>query len=808
MRSVVCSPRSVTTALARPCRRGIVTLLCSVLCLAVTAPTSAGTPSSPVNGLIAVDGGGTVLAVAPDGSGSYQVFPGGTGHPTWSSPAWSPDGATLAAGVETGVLFEDRMVHLGDRLGQPEPVEIRADDPAWTPSGDLVVVRRSTWPGTELVLMERTGQEIRRLAGGESILITDPVVSPDGQTVAYERYTSADGRGIYTVPITGGPEQRLATGHVGWVNSADWSPDGTRLLFVADNALWTMSRDGGERTQVVPASEVVREATWSPDGLWMAYTTARNGDLWLLEAGTGARSSLPLRRAYDTGEVDWQPLPDCSVTGTDGSDVLTGTPADDVVCAGGGDDRVLESPGDDIVLGGTGTDIAEYDASLPAVRVDLERMLSSGAGSDFHMSTEGAVGTAGQDHLVGDAESETFAGGPGDDTIAGGQGDDVLDAGAGRDTLASNYGDLRADLDGYDIDLVAGTVHERGINEVLWTDVVRGFEDVVGTPARDVIRGDDGDNLLAGGAAGEGDTFQGRGGRDTIIGPNSTVLYTDARSGVQVDLVAGTASGGDGPDSLVGAVHVQGSPYADRIRLVRASTGAGGAGNDVVEFSAWARFDGGPGRDLLDLGDLARAVEVHVPSQSWWFYKEHNPDPTRLGIPGFERFTLTPAADWFFGSTGSETVHGGAGADKLLIGPGADSANGGGGADTLYFDQPAAERTEGDHDRLFGGTGHDLLNAWRSGSALRVDLGAGWAQAPGVDLVAGLESVYGSEHADRLLGGGRDDVLYGYRGADVLRGRLGADRLGGQGGPDSIYGGPGRDECHTEPVDTVVAGCP
>jgi hypothetical protein len=77
----------------------------------------------------------------------------------------------------------------------------------------------------------------------------------------------------------------------------------------------------------------------------------------------------------------------CTLSGTDGSDVISATAAADAVCARGGNDAVDALGGDDAVLGGTGDDT-----------------IAGGAGSDY------------------------LAGGPGDDRLIGGPGGDEFDA--------------------------------------------------------------------------------------------------------------------------------------------------------------------------------------------------------------------------------------------------------------------------------------------------------------------------------------------------------------------------------------------
>lgn len=46
----------------------------------------------------------------------------------------------------------------------------------------------------------------------------------------------------------------------------------------------------------------------------------------------------------------------CTITGTDGRDVLRGTGGDDVICGFGGDDILIGFSGDDLLIGGAGRD--------------------------------------------------------------------------------------------------------------------------------------------------------------------------------------------------------------------------------------------------------------------------------------------------------------------------------------------------------------------------------------------------------------------------------------------------------------------
>ncbi|GKQ41463.1 prolyl oligopeptidase family serine peptidase [Streptomyces sp. A012304] len=74
------------------------------------------------------------------------------------------------------------------------------------------------------------------------------------------------------------PTTRL-TAHGCWYPSAD--PSGAQVAFICDRGgvpqLWAGPVDGGEVRLLDAGPDPVREVSWSPDGHWIAYTTAPGG---------------------------------------------------------------------------------------------------------------------------------------------------------------------------------------------------------------------------------------------------------------------------------------------------------------------------------------------------------------------------------------------------------------------------------------------------------------------------------------------------------------------------------------------------
>jgi serine/threonine-protein kinase len=191
-------------------------------------------------------------------------------------------------------------------------------------SGTLVYVAGSGSSGQDLALLDRRGQISRRLGLPDGAYAT-PRVSPDGRSVAYadsgsdpsiwivnldgasppRRLTftgrnrfpswSADGhyvafqsdRGgdlaIYWQRADGsGEAERLTTAPDGASQAPEaFSPDGEHLLVRSMGGeaatLWLWSRR--DRSLVAVESESTREtnATFSPDGRWIAYTVRQRG---------------------------------------------------------------------------------------------------------------------------------------------------------------------------------------------------------------------------------------------------------------------------------------------------------------------------------------------------------------------------------------------------------------------------------------------------------------------------------------------------------------------------------------------------
>jgi len=242
--------------------------------------------------------------------------------------------------------------------------------------------------------------------------------------------------------------------------------------------------------------------------------------------------------------------------GTDtlaGIENLTGSP---------GDDRIVGDGSDNVIDGGDGIDTIDYSAAS-AVNVDLRTGRAVGDGTDGLSSIENVIGSPFADHIVGDGGANLLDGGPGDDKIDGGGGDDTLAGRDGNDTVS-----FQSATEGVTVSLTRGTAEGNG------ADTIEGFENVVGTPRADEIRGDGARNRLDGRrgpdqayGGGGADIILGGDGNDLLFGQsdNDTLLGESAKDQLDGGKDRDVCKGGSGPDSFVSCETINAGPPLIRL---------------------------------------------------------------------------------------------------------------------------------------------------------------------------------------------------------------------------------------------------
>src|SRR6201987_1971958 len=84
----------------------------------------------------------------------------------------------------------------------------------------------------------------------------EPLFSPDGKWIAYVTWSDADGGELWKIPAAGGGNATKISAVAGYYSAPQWSPDGSKLLFVMGSKHGWLSEDGAGR------DSEVREIRW------------------------------------------------------------------------------------------------------------------------------------------------------------------------------------------------------------------------------------------------------------------------------------------------------------------------------------------------------------------------------------------------------------------------------------------------------------------------------------------------------------------------------------------------------------------
>jgi hypothetical protein len=183
---------------------------------------------------------------------------------------------------------------------------------SWSPADQsiMVVQCRAEDRPDRLLVIKLDGTVVRELKTGRPH-IEDPMISPDGRTVAYWATATEggpNGGSIYTLALDGSsPPVRLTNRSAGSDADPTWSPDGSMIAFrrrvSSDNFdVYVMRSDGSGVRPVATGPAVEEKPTWSPDGSQLMIISNRTAsgspgrtyDLYVLDADGGEPHPLGL----------------------------------------------------------------------------------------------------------------------------------------------------------------------------------------------------------------------------------------------------------------------------------------------------------------------------------------------------------------------------------------------------------------------------------------------------------------------------------------------------------------------------------
>src|SRR5262249_28756433 len=195
--------------------------------------------------------------------------------------------------------------------------------PCFSPDGNLIAFN---WNGEKGGREEDSSIYVKQIGSEKALRLTfdstndwGPVWSPDGQRIAFNRFTQTEAC-IFMVPALGGPARKLLTlGPVmglGGLASLDWSPDGKFIAFTYKDP-----KDGPAKISLVspdtlaiqnlttpPANTGDFNPAFSPDSQSVAFVRQRfdGADIYEAPISGAEPKRLTFDNAFLTG-LTWSP---------------------------------------------------------------------------------------------------------------------------------------------------------------------------------------------------------------------------------------------------------------------------------------------------------------------------------------------------------------------------------------------------------------------------------------------------------------------------------------------------------------------
>jgi eukaryotic-like serine/threonine-protein kinase len=240
----------------------------------------------------------------------------GKTEPSLSRLSWSPDGKFLAV-ADQGSPQDSHGIFLfsvenGEKQRLTSAPQSSADySPAFSPDGKtLAFIRSSGLSSEDIYLISTHGGELQRLTADER-RITSLAWTADGRDIVFSS-NRGGGFSLWRVALSGGMPERVAvTGQNAY--SPAVSRRGDRLVYnvsFLDSNIWRIDTSNAADRQALPtrlisSSRQDHSPQFSPDGKKIAFVSDRSGsdEIWVCERD----GSHPVQLTFFDGTVSGTP---------------------------------------------------------------------------------------------------------------------------------------------------------------------------------------------------------------------------------------------------------------------------------------------------------------------------------------------------------------------------------------------------------------------------------------------------------------------------------------------------------------------
>ncbi len=173
-------------------------------------------------------------------------------------------------------------------------------DVAWGPGGDRLYFTRGAR------LYEIPYDPASRVAGEERDLGVEVPPGHFSLSPAGDRIVFAQGGGLTVRPVDGSPGVQVNV--PGQPESPAWSPDGSRIVYVADFQIYTAPAGGGPVRRLTASGTVNADPAWCAEGDWVIFRSNRSGvaDLYVVK-GSAREAEVGLARVTSSPEREMSP---------------------------------------------------------------------------------------------------------------------------------------------------------------------------------------------------------------------------------------------------------------------------------------------------------------------------------------------------------------------------------------------------------------------------------------------------------------------------------------------------------------------